>query len=186
MGALIYTFLASLDGYIADEQGTFDWAVPDEEVLEFVNESERGVGTYLYGRAMYEMMTGWELDPAAAAQSPRSAEFAQVWRSARKYVFSRSLPAVHTERTELRREFDPEFVAQLKAAGDRDLNVSGAELAAAAWRHRLIDECQLFVAPILVGGGKPMFPTGVRRSLTLLDERRFGNGMVHLRYAVQH
>jgi len=181
---LIYSFLASLDGYVADGAGRFDWAVPDEEVLDFINAAERDVGTYLYGRTMYEMMTGWENDPAVAAQSPKSAEFAQTWQAAEKVVFSRSLESVSTKRTRLERSFDPGLVQQLKADAGHDLNVSGANLAASAWHAGLVDECHVFVAPMLVGGGKRMFPDGLRQPLKLLDERRFGNGMVFLRYAV--
>ncbi|QHE69675.1 Dihydrofolate reductase [Rhodococcus sp. WAY2] len=185
VGKLIYSFLASLDGYIADLAGAFDWAVPDEEVLDFINVAEREVGTYLYGRTMYEMMTGWENDPAVAAQSPMSAEFAQIWQAAEKVVFSRSLDSVSTTRTRIERTFDPGLVRDLKASTAQDLNVSGATLAASAWKAQLIDECHLYLAPMLVGGGKRMFPDDIRHSLELLDERRFGNGMVFLRYAVQ-
>lgn len=185
MPKLIYAFLASLDGYIADDAGRFEWAVPDEEVLAFVNALERDVGTYLYGRTMYEMMTGWENDPSVAGQSPKSAEFARVWQAAEKIVFSRSLEAVSTKRTRLERSFDPGLVREIKANATQDLNVSGADLAASAWRAGLIDECQVFVAPMLVGGGKRMFPDDLRQPLELLDERRFGNGMVFLRYAVR-
>ena len=184
MPKLIYSFLASLDAYVADGAGSFDWAVPDEEVLDFINAAERDVGTYLYGRTMYEMMTGWENDPAVAAQSPKSAEFAQIWQAAEKVVFSRSLESVSTKRTRLERSFDPGLVQQLKADAGHDLNVSGANLAASAWHAGLVDECHVFVAPMLVGGGKRMFPDGLRQPLKLLDERRFGNGMVFLRYAV--
>jgi dihydrofolate reductase len=185
VGKLIYSFLASLDGYIADRAGAFDWAVPDEEVLDFINVAEREVGTYLYGRTMYEMMTGWENDPAVAAQSPMSAEFAQIWQAAEKVVFSRSLDSVSTTRTRIERTFDPGLVRDLKATTAKDLNVSGATLAASAWKARLIDECHLYLAPMLVGGGKRMFPDDIRHPLELLDERRFRNGMVFLRYAVK-
>ncbi len=184
MATLIYSFLASLDGYIADDAGNFDWAVPDEEVLDFINAAERDVGTYLYGRTMYEMMVGWENDPGVAKQSPKSAEFAAIWQAAEKIVFSRSLESVSTQRTRIERRFDPDLVRAIKAEATRDLNVSGADIAASAWRAGLIDECHVFVAPTLVGGGKRMFPDGLRQPLTLLDERRFGNGMVLLRYAV--
>lgn len=184
MPKLIYSFLASLDGYIADDAGSFDWAVPDEEVLDFINAVERDVGTYLYGRTMYEMMTCWENDPAVAAQSPKSAEFAQIWQAAEKIVFSCSLESVSTKRTRLERSFDPVLVRQIKADAGHDLNVSGADLAASAWHAGLVDECHVFVVPMLVGGGKRMFPDGLRQQLTLLDERRFGNGMVFLRDAV--
>ena len=183
---LIYSFFASLDGYIADETGGFEWAVPDEEVLAFINDLERDVGTYLYGRAIYEMMTGWENDPAVAAQSPNSSKFAEVWQAADKIVFSHSLEAVSTKRTRLERTFDPDLVRTIKDQSTGDLNVSGADLAASAWRADLIDECSVFVAPVLVGGGKRMFADDLRQPLELIDERRFGNGMVFLRYAVRH
>jgi len=182
---LIYSFLASLDGYIADDAGRFEWAAPDEEVLDFINDLERDVGTYLYGRTMYEMMTGWESDPAVAGQSPKSAEFAEVWQAAEKIVFSHSLEAVSTKRTRLERGFDPDLVRTIKAEAARDLNISGADVAASAWHAGLIDECHVFVAPMLVGGGKRMFPDDLRQPLELLDESRFGNGMVFLRYAVR-
>jgi dihydrofolate reductase len=184
MPKLIYSFLASLDGYIADEAGRFDWAVPDEEVLDFINVLEREVGTYLYGRTIYEMMTGWEKDPSVAAQSPKSAEFAQIWQAAEKVVFSRSLESVSTKRTRIERSFDPGLIRKIKAEARHDLNVSGANLAASAWGAGLIDECHLFMAPMLVGGGKRMFPDHLRQPLELRDERRFSNGMVFLRYAV--
>ncbi|MFL4478443.1 dihydrofolate reductase family protein [Paeniglutamicibacter sp. ORCA_105] len=184
MSRLIYTFLASLDGYIADEAGAFDWAYPGEEVLDFINATERGVGTYLYGRTMYEMMTGWENDPDLAADSPGNAEFARIWQAADKVVFSSTLEAVSTRRTRIERSFDPELVRSLKSSAGLDLNISGARVAAEAWRANLIDECQVYVAPMLVGGGKRMFPEGIRHSLELLDERRFENGMVFLRYSV--
>lgn len=186
MSKLVYTFLASLDGYIADEAGRFDWAYPGEEVLDFINASEADVGTYLYGRTMYEMMIGWENDPALAAQSPGNAEFAKVWQGADKIVFSRTLEAVSTKRTRIERSFDPELVRSLKSAAGHDLGISGADVAASAWRADLIDECQVYVAPMLVGGGKRMFPEGIRHPLELLDERRFENGMVFLRYSVGH
>jgi dihydrofolate reductase len=186
MSKLIYAFLASLDGYIADENGGFDWAYPGEEVLDFINTTEREVGTYLYGRTMYEMMIGWENDPALASASPGNAEFAQVWQAANKIVFSTTLETVSTRRTRIERSFDPDLVRSIKAAAGHDLNISGADVAASAWRAGLIDECQVYVAPMLVGGGKRMFPEGVRHQLELQDERRFVNGMVFLRYAVRH
>lgn len=184
MAKLIYSFLASLDGYIADATGSFEWAVPDEEVLDFINAAERDVGTYLYGRTMYEMMIGWENDPAVAGQSPKSAEFAQIWQAADKVVFSRSLESASTKRTRIERSFDPDLVRGIKAEARQDLNVSGANVAASAWHAGLIDECHVFVAPMIVGSGKRMFPDDLRQPLELLDEHRFGNGMVFLRYAV--
>lgn len=186
MGKIIYSYLASLDGYIADARGTFDWAQPDEEVLDYLNDVESSVGTYLYGRTTYEMMRVWETDPAIAAQSPRSAEFAQMWMAANKVVFSRTLEHPDTERTRLERQFTRERVEAIRASTDADLTVSGATLAAEAWRLGLIDEVQLYIAPVLVGGGARMFPDGVHAQLELMDERSFTNGMVFLRYAVAH
>ena len=182
MAKLVYSAIASLDGYVADEDGNFDWAVPDEEVLAFINDLERPVGTHLYGRRMYEMMIVWETDPSAAAQSPRSRDFAEIWQAADKIAYSRTLETVSTTRTRLERDFDPEAVRRIKASAGRDISVSGPNLAAHAFRAGLVDECHLFVAPIAVGGGKRCLPDGVRVGLELLDERRFGNGMVYLHY----
>ena len=182
MARLIYSAITSLDGYIEDEGGGFDWAVPDEEVLAFINDLERPFGTYLYGRRMYEMMVGWETDPSIAEQSPLMHDFAGIWRAADKVVYSRTLETAATSRTRIERDFDPEAVRRIKAAAGRDLTVGGPDLAAHAFRAGLVDECQLFVAPIAVGGGKRSLPTDVRVRLELLDERRFGNGMVYLRY----
>ncbi|QPZ37735.1 dihydrofolate reductase family protein [Paramicrobacterium chengjingii] len=185
MAKLTYTFLASLDGYINDSDGRFDWAFPGEEVLDHINRAERDVGTFLYGRTMYEMMIGWENDPDAAEQSPGSAEFAEIWQSKEKIVFSRSLKTVSTRNTRIERTFDPERVQAMKNEATHDLNISGADIAASAWRADLIDDCHLFLAPILVGGGQKLFPEGIRRPLDLIDEHRFSNGMVHLHYRVR-
>ena len=163
MSTLIYSFLASLDGYIADSDGRFEWAMPDEEVHGFINEQQRGVRTFLYGRTMYEMMTVWENDPALAADSPVSAEFAGIWRAADKIVFSRSLEAVSTTRTRIERRFDADLVRTLKATSTGDITVAGADLAASAWSAGLVDECQVYVAPMLVGSGRRMFPADPRR-----------------------
>jgi dihydrofolate reductase len=179
---LIYSAIMSLDGYIADEDGSFDWAVPDEEVHAFINDLIRPFGTYLYGRRMYEMMVGWETDPALAEQSPLMRDFAEIWKAADKVVYSRTLEAVSTSKTRMERDFDPETVRQLKASTGRDLTVSGPDLATHAFRAGLVDECELFLAPVVVGGGKRALPEGVRVGLELLDERRFGNGMVYLRH----
>lgn len=186
MAKLIYGFLSSLDGYIADEAGDFGWAYPGEEVLGFLNERERDVGTYLYGRTMYELMLGWETNPSYAEQSPGNAAFAHLWQAADKVVFSSTLETVSTKRTRIERTFEPEMVRNMKASAKRDLGISGATVAGAAWRAGLIDECQIYVAPMLVGGGKRMFPDGVRQALRLLEEHRFENGMVFLRYAVEY
>jgi dihydrofolate reductase len=179
---LIYSAIASLDGYIEDEDGKFDWAEPDEEVHSFINELERRIGTYLYGRRLYEVMTGWETQPELANQSPVMRDFAEIWQKAEKIVYSRTLEAVSTARTRIERDFDPEAVRQMKAAADRDLMVGGPALAAHAFEAGLVDELDLFVAPVMVGGGKGFLPDNVHLELELLDERRFGNGMVHLHY----
>jgi dihydrofolate reductase len=182
MAKLIYSAIASLDGYVADEDGNFDWAVPDEEVHTFVNDLERPVGTHLYGRRMYETMVGWETDPTLADRSPLMRDFAEIWQAADKIVYSRTLERVTTARTRIERDFDPEAVRQMKAAAGHDLMVGGPDLAAQAIEAGLVDEWHLFVAPIVVGGGKQFLPNNVCLKLELLDERRFGNGMVHLRY----
>jgi dihydrofolate reductase len=181
MAKLIYSAIASLDGYVADEDGKFDWAEPDEEVHTFVNDLERSVGTYLFGRRMYEVMLAWET-MNLADQPPFITDFAKIWRAADKIVYSRTLETVSSARTRIERDFDPEAVRQLKASAGRDLAVGGPELAGHAFKAGLVDECQLFLAPIVVGGGRQSVPYSVRLRLELLDERRFGNGMVHLRY----
>jgi dihydrofolate reductase len=182
MAKLIYSAITSLDGYIADEDGNFDWAVPDEEVHAFINDLDRPLGTYLYGRRMYETMVGWETDHTLAEQSPVMRDFAQIWQAAEKIVYSRTLEAVSTARTRIERDFEPDAVRQMKARAGRDISVGGPDLAAHAFRAGLVDECHLFVSPIVVGGGKRSLPDDVRLKLELLDERRFGNGVVHLHY----
>jgi dihydrofolate reductase len=182
MAKLIYSAIASLDGYVEDEDGKFDWAEPDAEVHAFVNDLERPVGTHLYGRRLYETMAGWETDPGLAEVSPVSRDFAAIWQAADKVVYSRTLEAVSTARTRIEREFDPDAVRRAKEAAGRDLLVGGAGLAAEAFRAGLVDELHLFLTPVLVGGGKPALPVGVSLKLGLLDERRFGSGTVFLRY----
>jgi dihydrofolate reductase len=182
MAKLIYSAISSLDGYVADEEGNFDWAVPDEEVHAFINDLDRPLGTYLYGRRMYETMVGWETDPTLAEQSPQMKDFAQIWQAADKIVYSRTLEAVSTARTRIERDFDPEAVRHMKTVAGRVFIVGGPDLAAQAFEAGLVDECHLFVAPIVVGGGKRSLPDNVRRELDLLDERRFANGMVYLYY----
>jgi dihydrofolate reductase len=182
MAKLIYSAITSLDGYVADEEGNFDWAVPDEEVHTFINDLERPVGTYLYGRRMYEVMRHWETAHTLPDQSPFTLDYAQIWQAAEKIVYSKTLEAVSSARTRIERDFDPELVRQMKARAGRDLNVGGPELAAQAFRAGLVDELYLFVVPIVVGGGKRSLPDNVRLRLELLDERRFGNGMVYLYY----
>ena len=184
MAKLLYVMNASLDGYIADEDGKFDWGAPDEEYYAFINDLVRPVGTYLYGRQLYELMAVWETDPAAAAQSPGTREFAQIWQAADKVVYSRTLAAA-TTRTRIERDFDPEGVRHLKAAAERDLTVGGPTLGAQAITAGLVDEVHLLVWPVVVGGGKPFLPNRVRLQLELVDERRFGSGVVYLRYRTQ-
>jgi len=179
---LIYSAITSLDGYVADEDGNFDWAEPDEEVHSFVNDLERSVGTYLYGRRMYEVMVYWETAPNLADQPRFVQDFAEIWQSADKIVYSKTLETVSSARTRIERDFDPEAVRELKARAGRDITVGGPDLAAQAIKAGLVDECHLFLAPIVVGGGKQFLPRGARLKLELLDERRFGNGVVHLHY----
>ena len=182
---LLYSVIVSLDGRVEDEDGRFDWAAPDEEVHAFVNDLERPIRTYLYGRRMYETMAGWETDPGLAASSPACREFAAIWQAADKVVYSRSLENVSTDRTRLERDFDPGSVRELKARSERDLTVGGSELAAEAIRAGLVDEIHLIISPVMVGGGKKALPGAVRLRLDLLDEHRFGSGVVHLRYRVE-
>jgi dihydrofolate reductase len=180
---LIYSAIASLDGYIADERGKFDWAEPDEEVHAFVNDLERPVGTYLLGRRMYDVLVAWET-VELEDQSPYMRDFAAIWRAADKIVYSKTLASVSSARTRIERELEPDAVRRLKATADRDLSVGGAALAAEAFALMLVDEVRLLLAPIIVGGGTRALPDHVRLELELLDERRFRNGMVYVRYRV--
>ena len=183
MAALVYLMLASLDGCAADEHGRFDWAAPDDEVHAFVNDLARSIGTHLYGRRMYEVMRAWEtLD--LADQPPHIRDFAGIWQSADKVVYSSTFESVSSERTRVERNFDPEAIRQAKAASDADWSVGGPHLAAEAFRAGLVDEIQLFLVPVAVGGGTRALPDDVRLELELLAERRFGNGTVFLRYRV--
>lgn len=182
MAQLIYSAVMSLDGYVADEDGKFGWAEPDEEVHAFFNDLDRPVGTHLYGRRMYETMSGWETDPSLADQSPLMRDFADIWQAADKVVYSTTLDTVSTARTRLVRAFDPEAVRQMKASAKRDLTVGGPDLAAHAFKAGLVDACHLVIAPIVVGGGHQALPDDVRLKLDLVDERRFSNGMVYLHY----
>ena len=173
----------SLDGFIADESGNFDWAAPDEEVHRFVNELERPVGTSLYGRRMYETMVYWE---TGGEESDIERDFAQIWRSADKVVYSRTLERVSSARTRIERDFDPEAVRRLKASASKDMSVGGAELAGQALKAELVDELQLFVVPVLVGGGTKALPAGFAAQVRLEEERRFSRGTVFLRYETVH
>jgi dihydrofolate reductase len=182
MAKLIYSAITSLDCYVADEDGNFDWAAPDEEVHTFVNGLERRVGTYLYGRRMYEVMVFWETADTLAGQPSFVQDFAEIWRAADKIVYSKTLETISSARTRIERDFDPEAVRKIKASAGLDISVGGPDLAAQAIKVGLVDECHLFVTPIVVGGGKQSLPNNVRLRLELLDERRFGNGVVHLHY----
>lgn len=181
MANLIYTAITSLDGYVADENGTFAWAAPDEQVHAFVNNLERGIGTYLYGRRLYEVMRAWETMDTTG-QPAVVADYTALWQAADKVVFSRSLQAVSSARTRLERDFDPETVRAWKAAAERDLSVGGPGLAAVALRAGLVDQCHLLVNPVVVGGGTAALPDHLRLDLELLNEDRFDNGVVHLHY----
>jgi dihydrofolate reductase len=182
MANLIYAAITSLDGYVADADGKFDWSVPDEEVHAVVNDLERRIGTSLYGRRMYEVMVAWETIDAGPDQEPVLREFAELWRATDKVVYSRTLETASSARTRIERDFDPEAVRRMKASSQRDLNVGGPELAGHAIRAGLVDECHLFLSPIVVGGGQAALPDDVRWRLELVDERRFANGVVHLHY----
>jgi dihydrofolate reductase len=182
MAKLVYSAIASLDGYVADEQGNFDWSVPDDEVHRFVNDLERPIGTYLYGRRLYEVMVAWESLDAFPDPSAVTRDFAAIWQAADKVVYSRTLERVSSARTRIERAFEPDAVRAMKAAAERDITVGGAELAGQALAAGLVDECHLFLSPIVVGGGTPALPAGVRIELELLAEGRFGNGVVHVHY----
>jgi len=182
MAKLIYSALTSLDGYVADEDGNFDWARPSEEVHVFVNDLERPVGTHLYGRHMYEVMAYWETADTVADAPPFFRDYAKIWKAAEKIVYSRTLAEVSSARTRIERDFDIDAIRQLKATADRDISIGGPDLAAQAIEAGLVDELHLFLAPVVVGGGKPSLPDKVRLELELLDERRFANGVVHLHY----
>lgn len=182
MARLSYTAMASLDGYIEDSTGSFDWAVPDEEVHRFFNDLERSVGLDIYGRRLYETMAFWE-DPVNVAGGPDYVlDFGRIWRAKDKVVFSRNLESVSSKRTRIEREFDPELIRKWKADADSDLSIGGAELAGLALRAGLVDDVNLMLVPILVGGGKPALPTGITEKLELVDERRFESGFVYLSY----
>ena len=185
MGKLIYIANMSVDGYLEDEEGRFDWTEPDEELFAFFNDLIRPIGTYLYGRRMYETMAVWETDPSLAAQSELMSAFADAWQAAEKVVYSTTLAEVPTRRTRVERSFDPAAVAALKDAAAADLSIGGPEVTAHALNAGLVDECHLIVHPVVVGGGKPAVPKGTRAHLELLDERRMKQGYVYLRYGVR-
>jgi dihydrofolate reductase len=186
MTKLIYVANVSLDGYIEDAHGSFEWTEPSDEVFTFITDLVRPVGTYLYGRRLYETMAVWETDPALAAESELMVDFANVWQTADKIVYSTTLGVVSTANTRLERRFDPDSVREMKASAATDLTVGGATLAAHAFNAGLVDECQLFMYPVLVGAGKPAFPSDAHVQLELLEEHGFGNGVVYLRYRTQN
>ena len=182
MAKLIYSAIASADGYVADAAGNFGWAEPDEEVLRFVNDLERPIGTYLYGRRMYQTMLPWESEHTLAGQPPASEEFAGIWRAADKVVFSTTLTAAASARTRIEPSFTPDLVRRLKSAAGHDMTVGGASLAGQAIRAGLVDEVNLLLVPAIVGGGKRALPDGARSGLELRDTRRFASGVVYLSY----
>ena len=184
MARLVYAAIASLDGYVEDGEGKFDWSAPDEEVHAFVNDLERQIGTYLYGRRMYETMVFWETAGLDADEPPVFTDYAAMWRSTEKVVYSRTLPGVSSAKTRLEREFDVAAIRRLKESSAADISVGGAELAGHAFRAGLVDECHLFLCPVVVGSGKRALPDNTRIQLQLLDERRFQNGVVHVHYRV--
>lgn len=185
MAKLIYATPTSLDGYIADETGSPDWAAPDEEGFAFINDLLRSIGLYLYGRKMYETMAIWETPHLIPGLTSAMLNFARTWQAADKIVYSTSLESVSAAKTRLEREFDPQVVRGLKAELTHDVSVGGPTLAAHAIRTGLVDEYHLFVVPVMIGGGRRVLPTDVCVKLDLLDERRFANGMVYLRYRTQ-
>jgi dihydrofolate reductase len=182
---LIYSALASLDGYVEDSGGKFEWAAPDEEVHAFVNDLERPIGTYLYGRRMYETMAVWETLGTSGDERAVTRDFAKLWRAAEKIVYSRTLRTPSSTRTRIEHEFDPAAIRRLKRSSAKDITVGGAQLAGEAMAAGLVDECHLFLSPVLVGGGKRALPDDVRVRLELLDEHRFASGVVHLHYGVR-
>lgn len=184
MARLIYSMIGSLDGFVADSSGNFDWAEPDEEVLEYLNNQERSIGTYLYGRRIYELMTVWESDPGAVADSPQSLEFADIWQAAEKIVYSTSLESASTSKTRIERTFDPATVEELKQSSSTDIGIAGPTLAASAFRAGLVDEFYLLLNPVIIGGGLSLFPPDLPLDLRLKATRRFGNGTVALQYDV--
>jgi dihydrofolate reductase len=185
MAKLIYAAITSLDGYVEDEVGGFSWSAPDEEVHAFVNDLERPIGTYLYGRRMYETMVFWETAPHRTDEPRVFRDYADIWRAAEKVVYSRTLQTPSSARTRIEREFDRDAVRRLKQSSEADITVGGADLAGQAIGAGLVDECHLFLCPIVVGGGKRALPDNIRAQLELLDECRFRNGVVHLHYHVR-
>jgi dihydrofolate reductase len=184
MGRLLYIANVSLDGYTEDKEGKFDWTAPNDDVFRFITNLMRADGTHLYGRRMYETMMVWETDPRFAAESPLMNDFAEVWQSAGKIVYSSTLASVSTRNTQLERNFDPEYIRHLKETVDHDILIGGPGLASHAFRSGLVDEYQLFIYPLMVGGGKQALQGGVKLNLELLEDHHFSNGVVYLRYRI--
>jgi dihydrofolate reductase len=182
MAKLIYSGICSLDGYVADKDGDFSWARPDDELHAFVNELERPIGTYLYGRRMYETMVFWETAEVPPGQCDPASDYVDIWRAAEKVIFSRTLERASSAKTRIEREFDPEEIRRLVGDADRDLSIGGSELAGEAITAGLVDEYHLFINPIVVGGGTAALPSGARVELELADQRRFASGVIHVHY----
>jgi dihydrofolate reductase len=182
LSQLIYITNMSLDGYVEDENGAFDWGNPDQVFFAFITELLRPIGTYLYGRRLYETMAYWEAP--AESSPPERLDFARIWQEAEKIVFSRTLTGATTRRTRVEREFDFETIRTLKRESAHDVSIGGAELAGLAIEANLVDECHLFLHPVIVGGGKPAFRPALRRNLELLETRRFGTGVIYVRYRI--
>jgi dihydrofolate reductase len=182
MAKLIYSAISSLDGYVEDEAGNFDWAAPDEELHAAVNDLERPIGIYLYGRRMYETMIFWETVDTGPEAPAVFRDFAEIWRAAEKIVYSRTLEDVSSARTRIEREFSPDAIRQLKSESRADITIGGSELAGEAIAAGLVDELHLFLNPVVVGGGKRALPVDVRAELELMNQRRFKSGVVHLHY----
>ncbi len=186
MAKLIYLLLMSLDGYIEDTEGNFGWAAPDEQVHTYINELASPIGTYLYGRRMYETMVYWETAHTIPAQPQFVLDWARQWQSAQKIVYTTTLAEPHSARTKIERAFDPDAVRQLKATSAHDIGIAGPEIAVHALRAGLVDEFQMIVFPVIVGGGKRFFPDNVGLALDLLENHHVSNGVVALRYAVRN
>jgi dihydrofolate reductase len=185
MAKLIYWANTSLDGFINDEDGRFDWSTPDDEVFRFITDFERTIGTYLYGRRLYQDMIYWETAPERPGMTDLTLDFARVWQAADKVVYSTTLDTVSSPRTRLERTFDPEAIRQLKARADRDITVGYADLAGQAIKAGLVDECHLMIVPVLVGGGTRALPDGAHGQLELVSQRRVGTGWAHLHYRLR-
>ncbi len=182
MAKLSYITNTSLDGYVEDEAGAFDWVDPDQ-IFAFITELLRPIGTYLYGRRLYETMAYWDAPVDGYPSAQR--DFARVWQKAEKIVFSRTLAGATTRNTRVERNFNLEAIRKLKRESEHDIEIGGAELAGLALEADLVDECHLFLNPVIVGGGKPAFRAALRRNLELLDTRRFDTGVIHVHYRIR-